>query len=225
MKHLMRVCTLLTVVVATLAGCADDSGAGQPTPTSATATNPSASATTAANSSTPGTTATDSSAPRTTQQPAETPTTEPSITAPNKPAHNDIEGRGRCVDPESTGVQNALAGLGDRWIAQQTSRSQPGSCAELLWVRAVGGNSAGAPIHLLFFHDGKYLGTATSEAYAFTQVTADSADTVTVEYRWLAGDEPFADPQGGPATITYSWNGSSVVMNGTLPGEVTRPHR
>lgn len=147
----------------------------------------------------------------------------PSATPAPAPA-DDISGPGLCVDPSSTGVQNALARLGGGWVAVNGSTDQPGNCGQLLWVRAVGGNSAGAPIHIMFFNDGNYLGTATSEAYAFTSVAGANGNAVTVEYRWLAGNEPFATPQGGPATITYTWTGSGVAMSDPLPSEVTQPH-
>ncbi|GGK44538.1 LppP/LprE family lipoprotein [Nocardia camponoti] len=138
---------------------------------------------------------------------------------------SDIGSANACVDTNSVGVQRALASLGDGWRATRASTDTPGDCGQLLWVSAVGGNSAGSPVHVLFFHDGKYLGTATSEPYAFTRVVASTSTVTTVEYRWLAGNEPFAAPQGGPATMTYTWNGSRVVMGGTLPTEVTNPHR
>ncbi|MEV0767912.1 MULTISPECIES: LppP/LprE family lipoprotein [Nocardia] len=235
MKNAVRMGALIAVAAALVAGCTDESGSGTTTSTSrATA----ASSTTRAPA--PGTQAPGATAPEETAAPQPGATTEPEpetppvtqaptlIPAPDTtapaPADN-ISGPGRCVDPASTGVQNALASLEGSWVAGQASTDQPGSCGQLLYVRAIGGNSAGAPIHILFFRNGKYLGTGTSEPYAFTTVVGSSNNAVTVDYRWLAGDEPFAAPQGGPATITYSWNGSKVVMGGTLPTEVTQPHR
>ncbi|WP_431969343.1 LppP/LprE family lipoprotein [Nocardia sp. bgisy134] len=153
--------------------------------------------------------------------PQPSPSTPGTVTAPD----NGIGGPGRCVDPASPGVRSALAGLGEGWVADRASTDQPGSCGQLLWVRAVGGVSAGAPIHVLFFHDGKYLGTATFEPYAFTHVAGSNGDSVTVQYKWLVADEPFAAPQGGPVSITYTWTGSGVAMSEPLPEEVTHPHR
>ncbi|WKG08162.1 LppP/LprE family lipoprotein [Nocardia sp. PE-7] len=235
MKNAVRMGALIAVAAALVAGCTDESGSGATTSTSrATA----ASSTTRAPA--PGTQAPGATAPEETAAPRPGATTEPEpetppvtqaptlIPAPDttSPAPaDDISGPGRCLDPASTGVQNALASLEGSWVAGQASTDQPGSCGQLLYVRAIGGNSAGAPIHILFFRNGKYLGTGTSEPYAFTTVVGSSNNAVTVDYRWLAGDEPFAAPQGGPATITYSWNGSKVVMGGTLPTEVTQPHR
>lgn len=235
MKNAVRMGALIAVAAALVTGCTDESGSGTTAPTSrATA------ASSTSRAPAPGTPATESPAPEETAAPrpgatvAPEPETPPVTQAPtvvpapdttsSGPADN-ISGPGRCIDPASTGVQNALASLQGSWVAGQASSDQPGSCGQLLYVRAIGGNSAGAPIHILFFRNGKYLGTGTSEPYAFTTVVGSSNNAVTVDYRWLAGDEPFATPQGGPATITYSWNGSKVVMGGTLPTEVTQPHR
>ncbi|MEV6213958.1 LppP/LprE family lipoprotein [Nocardia sp. NPDC051833] len=228
MKNAVRMSALIAIATAAVAGCNAENGSAASPSTSRATTTVAASA-----PQTPG------EQPRATEAPGgnglsggtqapvvtEAPpvTAAPGTTKP-QPA-DDISGPGRCIDPQSTGVRNALARLDGNWVAQQASADLPGQCAQLLWVRAVGGNSAGAPIHVLFFHDGKWLGTATSEAYAFTSVVGYTDTTVTVEYKWLAGDEPFAAPQGGPVAIHYTWNGSNVVMSGPLPKEVTQPHR
>ncbi|MFC6011104.1 LppP/LprE family lipoprotein [Nocardia lasii] len=208
MKNTIRMGALIAVAAALVVGCDSESTSGA---------TPSVSTTQAPVTQTPSDT---EPAPGTS-----TVVETPSATAdPTTPA-DDISGSGLCLDPSSTGVQNALAGLEGSWVAGDGSTDQPGNCGNLLWLRAIGGNSAGAPIHVLFFHDGKYLGTGTSEPYAFTSVVGSSSDAVTVNYRWLVADEPFAAPQGGPATITYSWTGSGVTMSGPLPSEVTQPHR
>ncbi|MFD3742988.1 LppP/LprE family lipoprotein [Nocardia sp. NPDC058633] len=235
MKNAVRMGALIAVAAALVAGCTDESGSGTATSTSRAPATPSSTSAPAPGTQAPGATAPErTSAPQPGATIAPEPETPPVTQAPTvvpapdsaSPAPgDDISGPGRCIDTSSAGVRNALASLGGSWVAGQASADQPGNCGELLWVRAIGGNSAGAPIHLLFFHDGKYLGTGTSEPYAFTTVVGSSSTAVTAEYRWLAADEPFATPQGGPATITYSWTGSSVVMSGPLPSEVTRPHR
>lgn len=232
MKNAVRMSALIAVAAAAVAGCNAENGSATSPSTSRATTTVAASA-----PRTPGEQPQATEAPGGTGAPAGTEvpavTEAPAVTvapgttqATTKPQPaNDISGPGRCIDPDSAGVRNALARLDGSWVAQQASADLPGQCAQLLWVRAVGGNSAGAPIHVLFFHDGKWLGTATSEAYAFTSVVGYTGTTVTVEYKWLAGDEPFAAPQGGPVAIHYTWNGSNVVMSGPLPAEVTQPHR
>ncbi|MFE6920947.1 LppP/LprE family lipoprotein [Nocardia sp. NPDC057663] len=234
MKNAVRMGALIAIAAATVAGCSAENGSGTTTSTttgkaSATAAQPSAGQQPPATQAPGATQATEAPAPATeapapvTEAPAGT--SAPGTTAPNPAPADDISGPGRCIDPASTGVQNALSRLGGSWVASQASADRPGNCGELLWVRAVGGNSAGAPIHILFFSGGKWLGTATSEAYAFTYVTGASGNAVTVDYKWLVADEPFAAPQGGPATITYTWTGSKLTMSAPLPTEVTQPHR
>lgn len=226
MKNAVRMSALIAVAAAAVAGCNAENGSATSPSTSRATTTVAASAPRTPGEQPQATEAPGGTgAPAVTEAPAVTvaPGTTQATTKP-QPA-NDISGPGRCIDPDSAGVRNALARLDGSWVAQQASADLPGQCAQLLWVRAVGGNSAGAPIHVLFFHDGKWLGTATSEAYAFTSVVGYTDTTVTVEYKWLAGDEPFAAPQGGPVAIHYTWNGSNVVMSGPLPAEVTQPHR
>ncbi|WP_156094940.1 LppP/LprE family lipoprotein [Nocardia lijiangensis] len=232
MNHMVRMAALIATAAALAAGCSSDDSA-QPTPSSqrttvgAASTPGATTAPAAPGPQTPGEAATP--APGTNPPPAVT--EAPQQPGPSTPVvttlapTDDIGGPGRCIDPASAGVRTALAGLGEGWAATQASADQPGSCGQLLWVRAVGGNSAGAPIHVMFFHDGKYLGTATSEPYAFTHVAGSNGNSVNVGYRWLVADEPFAAPQGGPVTITYTWTGSGVAMSDPLPKEVTQPHR
>ncbi|MFD3506559.1 LppP/LprE family lipoprotein [Nocardia sp. NPDC058666] len=237
MKNAVRMSALIAVAVAMVTGCTDGTGSGTGTSTPRSTAASSAKPAPGTGVPAPGTevpaatpapqpeetTAPEIETPPATADPTVAPVPETTTSAP-APANN-ISGPGRCIDTGSTGVQNALASLGGGWVAGQASANEPGMCGELLWVRAIGGNSAGAPIHVLFFHDGKYLGTGTSEPYAFTTVVGSNLTSATVQYRWLAGDEPFAAPQGGPVSITYSWNGSNVVMGGSLPSEVTQPHR
>ncbi|MEU2251926.1 LppP/LprE family lipoprotein [Nocardia xishanensis] len=236
MNHMVRLAALVAAAAALTAGCGSDDST-QPTPTSQRTT------TVAAPTSAPGGT----TAPAGPQQTAPGDAAPPSVVAPgtNPPPtvthtaprpntttpgtvtapDNGISGPGRCIDLASPGVRSAVAGLGEGWVAEHASADQPGSCGQLLWVSAAGGASAGAPIHVLFFHDGKYLGTATSEPYAFTYVAGSNGNSVTVQYKWLVADEPFAAPQGGPVSITFTWTGSGVAMSQPLPEEVTHPHR
>ncbi|MCZ4076732.1 LppP/LprE family lipoprotein [Rhodococcus sp. H36-A4] len=128
-----------------------------------------------------------------------------------------------CLDLASTTVTDALASLlqyfdGVPWVA--TEIGDP--CGSFTWVRAdTSGGTASSPVQVLFFADGDYLGTGTSEPYAFTFVDSQSVDTITVGYRWLVGDDANANPSGGPALIRYQWDGSSVTMLDALPVEVT----
>lgn len=203
MKIVLRATAVIMGAAALVAGCStEDRSATLTTPAAATTTTATVVATTA-------------DAPPAVTRPAET------STSPK--AESNISGNGLCLDQDSSGARAALATLpGDgTWAVEHVLDATIGNCPELLWLSASGGNSAAAPIHVLFFHDGKYLGTATSEPYAFARVASSNDDTVAVEYKWLVGNEAFCCPEGGPVTITYSWNGSRVVMNEQLPKEVT----
>lgn len=104
------------------------------------------------------------------------------------------------------------------WVAYEMGDP----CASFTWVSATSERAtASTPDHHLFFYDGVYLGTATAEPYSFSSVVDQTFDTVTVNYRWLVGDEAFAAPEGGPVAIRYRWNGSQVTMLDALPPEIT----
>lgn len=129
----------------------------------------------------------------------------------------------QCLSMQSPTVSDAVASLpsyfdGVGWVAY--AMGDP--CASFTWVSATAPNAtASTPDHHLFFADGVYLGTATAEPYSFSSVSGQTANTITIGYRWLVGDEAFADPQGGPAVVRYQWDGSTVTMLDTLPAEVT----
>ncbi|OZD85438.1 hypothetical protein CH273_01290 [Rhodococcus sp. 05-339-2] len=129
-----------------------------------------------------------------------------------------------CLGLDSTRVVDAVASLpeyfpGEPWIATKIGDA----CAPFTWVRADTGGTVSSPTHLLFFagHNYDYLGTATLEPTAFTSVVGQTADTVTVNYRWPLANDANANPTGGPVTIDYRWDGTQVTMIGTLPPEVT----
>lgn len=128
----------------------------------------------------------------------------------------------QCIAMRSPVVSDAVASLpeyfdGVRWVAYEMGDP----CASFTWVSATSeGATASTPDHHLFFADGVYLGTATAEPYSFTSVTGQSSDTITVNYRWLVGEEAFAAPEGGPVSIRYQWDGNQVNMLDTLPPEV-----
>lgn len=129
-----------------------------------------------------------------------------------------------CIDAASPVVDAALASIpryfpDEAWTAGRTGDP----CAAFTWVEAAASPyaTASTPEHVLFFGNGVYLGTATAAPYSFTSVATHTADTITVNYRWLVADEAFAAPEGGPVAIRYQWDGSSVTMLDTLPPEVT----
>ncbi len=110
---------------------------------------------------------------------------------------------------------------GDPWVPGTGSDAAGENCPALLWATAeTPGGTVSSPTQVLFFHDGTYLGTATAESYAYTQVVGSTDDSVSVEYRWLGEQDANCCPSGGPAVVTYSWDGSRVVMEQPLPQEM-----
>ena len=207
----MKRLRLLAVGATALVAC---SGSEQGTPSAAPS---SAVPTTTATSSAPLT-----PAPATVTegaQPQRTPPEEASDLVPMGPS----EAEPLCLDLTWGPVPQAVDSLplvfaDSPWVA--TDMGDP--CASFTWVEALpSGATVSSPTHLLFFHDAEYLGTATLEPYGFTSVAAQSADTITVNYRWPLADDANANPTGGPATIDYQWDGTQVTMIGTLPPEVT----
>ncbi|MFE0750849.1 LppP/LprE family lipoprotein [Gordonia sp. NPDC058843] len=96
------------------------------------------------------------------------------------------------------------------------------ACAALSYAEiTVDHATASSPEQLLLFHKGKFVGTGIKCNTAFQSVTNATDDTVFVTYRYLTPGDPNATPQG-EASVSFHWDGTSVVMNGTLPTEVTR---
>ncbi|WP_370181192.1 LppP/LprE family lipoprotein [Rhodococcus wratislaviensis] len=133
---------------------------------------------------------------------------------------------GLCLDLDSALVTDAFASLGtapggDPWVPGTGSDAAGENCPALLWATAeTPGGTVSSPTQVLFFHDGTYRGTATAESYAYTQVVGSTDDSVSVEYRWLGEQDANCCPSGGPAVVTYSWDGSRVVMEQPLPQEM-----
>ena len=133
-------------------------------------------------------------------------------------------------DSASTVVSKALRELKnkskwDQWT--NVSRTYEGydPCAELSWIDAVPGSSpsdcciSSMAHHILLFHRGKFIGTATYEPYSFSPVITRTSDSsISVTYRYVKGDESSASASGR-TTAEFSWSSSQnkVVMTGEVP--------
>lgn len=133
-------------------------------------------------------------------------------------------------DSASTVVSKALRELKnksrwDQWT--NVSRTYEGydPCAELSWIDAIPGSSpsdcciSSMAHHILLFHRGKFIGTATYEPYSFSPVITRTSDSsISVTYRYMKGDESPASASGR-ATAEFSWSSSKnkVVMTGEVP--------
>ena len=205
----VAVSALVTATALMVAGCGSTEGTPEAA-ASSTASSSTASATSTANESGPT-----SSPPPQSGTPASesVPATTPAVPA-----------SGPCLDVDSPVVTDAIGTLGTdvnggSWIPRSASEEQIGNCPDLLWVSVDGDGVGDATYqsHVLFFHDGTYLGTATSKPYSYTHVIDSNKNSVSVQYRWLLDDDAFCCPQGGPDIVNFTWNGSAVVADGQFP--------
>ena len=133
-------------------------------------------------------------------------------------------------DSASAVVSKALRDLKNKskW-AQWTNTSETyegyDPCAELSWIDAIPGSSpsdcciSSMAHHILLFHRGKFIGTATYEPYSFSPVITRTSDSsISVTYRYVKGDESSASASGR-TTAEFSWSSSQnkVVMTGEVP--------
>lgn len=133
-------------------------------------------------------------------------------------------------DSASTVVSKALRDLKnkknwDQWTNVSESYEGYDPCAELSWIDAVPGSSpsscctAAMVHHILLFHRGKFIGTATYEPYSFSPVITRTSDSsISVTYRYVKGDESSASASGR-TTVEFTWNPAKnqVDMEGTPP--------
>ena len=133
-------------------------------------------------------------------------------------------------DSASTVVSKALRELKnkskwDQWT--NVSRTYEGydPCAELSWIDAIPGSSpsdcciSSMAHHILLFHRGKFIGTATYEPYSFSPVITRTSDSsISVTYRYMKEDEKVHNASGR-TTAEFSWSSSrnKVVMTGEVP--------
>lgn len=157
---------------------------------------------------------------------------EPSVTT--VPAKSDSSGDKKSsscsnVSASST-VSKALSDMKNKSKWNQwtnVSRTYEGfdPCAELSWIDAIPGSSpdecciSSMAHHILLFHYGKFIGTATYEPYSFSpSITRTSDNSISVTYRYMKDDESPANASGR-TTATFTWSSSQnkVVMSGEVP--------
>ena len=133
-------------------------------------------------------------------------------------------------DSASTVVSKALRELKnkskwDQWTNISEDYEGYDSCAELSWIDAIPGSShkecciSSMVHHILLFHRGKFIGTATYEPYSFSPVITRTSDSsIRVTYRYMKEDEAPASASGS-TTAEFTWNPAKnqVDMEGTPP--------
>lgn len=149
-------------------------------------------------------------------------------TPPSTPGSPAPETGTACTDStQAAALESALPQLAPfpdfpdlPWVAAEPDRETWNSCAPLSYaVATLEGGTASTPNHILLFHGGEFVGTATTDAYGFFPEVQQLSDTlITVTYRYPLPGEPNAAPSG-EAVATYAWDEAtqSVVMDGELP--------
>ncbi|WP_067540293.1 LppP/LprE family lipoprotein [Nocardia crassostreae] len=148
---------------------------------------------------------------------------QPPTVAPvtEDPAPNG-SGRGNCFDVKSQLAGDAIASLavpeaGPWYVSDASEDPIDNGCTNTLsWMTVTSGNIH-PWVHILFFTNGTWLGTATANRYGYTEVLGKTKDTVRVQYRWLTSNEALCCPEGGPSIVTFTLSGGKVQANGKFP--------
>lgn len=156
---------------------------------------------------------------------------EPTASESKSDSKSESKKDSTCAsDSASAVVSKALRDLKNKskW-AQWTNTSETyegyDPCAELSWIDAIPGSShkdcciSSMVHHILLFHRGKFIGTATYEPYSFPPVITRTSDSsISVTYRYVKGDESSASASGR-TTVEFTWNPAKnqVDMEGTPP--------
>ncbi|MBT0566713.1 LppP/LprE family lipoprotein [Williamsia sp. CHRR-6] len=127
--------------------------------------------------------------------------------------------------PLSTAVINAAIariptdGPAYRWTAEGSNFN---SCNAISYVELATDRGTGSsPWQLMIFDSaGEFLGTGVRCNLPGQQVTGAGPDHIDVRYRYSKPGESTAGGTG-VASVSFRWNGSRVVMVGTLPTELT----
>jgi hypothetical protein len=141
-------------------------------------------------------------------------------------------GTGAAAPPTSCGVNlgapqviQAVRSLppyeGTDWawsVDQATFGGNFNPCATLSTALVtVEGATGSSPITALMFHDGTYLGTATSKAYAFTSLNERRTTDDTVVLNYKDGRNVCTACEAPVNSVRYQWQGDHVAMLDLAP--------
>lgn len=119
----------------------------------------------------------------------------------------------------------------DRWIGQVPQiesggwqMANPGAqtydpCKPLSWISlTASGGTASSAMQIMLFHNGTYIGTATSKAYPYAGVSRINERRIEVQYRHPRSGDSNANPTGVThACFSWSDESNSVAMEGLVP--------
>ncbi|MGO2782226.1 MAG: LppP/LprE family lipoprotein [Corynebacterium variabile] len=106
------------------------------------------------------------------------------------------------------------------WAPESAEIDGYDPCADLSWIiLPIEGGTASSPYQIMLFHNGSYLGTATSDDYGFyPDISRVDDATVSVTWHWPKDGESNVG-RSGESTAQFTWDEStqSVQMNGEVP--------
>ena len=83
------------------------------------------------------------------------------------------------------------------------------------------GATISSPIHVLLFHRGKFLGTATDQAIPGVQLLDNASTSTEVAIAFKELGTPHAGQPTWTGTATFRWLDSRVYRSGELPYGIT----
>jgi hypothetical protein len=105
---------------------------------------------------------------------------------------------------------------GTDWVWSTDPRTFEGNynpCATLSTaIVTVEGATGSSPDAALMFHNGAYLGTATSKAYGFTSLDTAKTTDDTVVLAYMTPGECNACAPAAITDVRYQWQGDHVMM-------------
>lgn len=141
---------------------------------------------------------------RTVTTPATTPATTPTTTTPAA-----TQGTISLRQAELIVGGNAATVLTERdWRPDQTLKV-------LIGVRHAAGE--GGREQAFFFVGGHYIGTDTSDPSGRIAVVDQRDDAITLAYGLYRPGDAIESPSAGTAHVTYAWDGTRLVPQGSIP--------
>lgn len=120
-------------------------------------------------------------------------------------------------------LHNNIAKVPPRDWEWDTSYADPSTydpCAALSWILVpTKGGTTSSPYQIMLFHNGEYLGTATSRAYGYwPKVTRANDASINVVYHYARDGEAVA-LHTGETYASFTWDDAAqrVVMRGNVP--------
>lgn len=160
-------------------------------------------------------------------QPAVESPQQATAAAPTSPADNAPTGP--CGPDQAAALTAALAKVppdrktGKQWDPRVLSGNYD-PCADLSGlVVTVRDATRSAPNLALLFHRGDFVGTATPNAYSFTELDAPASNGNTVVLTYRTGQSCDSCPDGTLTTVGYQWRDDKVHMLDTPPVSLDSP--